>query len=253
MSAAVSNQNESKQPDLTGVGQDNKTGRVGWIKGLRKMLSLVAAQFAQPPGIAGSTEQFGWARKGTVVVGLVAALLGLPGGLITAIKSFETLKPSYNKPSYNMEVSVGQLAISYRPEHEQVSLVLAFKAKENGPVDNEILPGKAWVKAPSLISPPDLALNADISFVEGDFRTTKAVIANGAEPREMQCRIVFRFDDRTREVFQTAGLRRLVVELRGKDQNYPLSFSFELNDSSIARLLRSEEIRYLTTDQLIED
>jgi len=249
MSAAFSNQNESKQPDLTGVGQDNKTGRAGWIKGLRRMLGLVAAQFAQPPGIAGSTEQFGWAKKGTVVVSLVVALLGIPGGLITAIHSFETLKPSYN-----MEVFVGKLAISYRPEHDQISLVLDFKAKENGPVDNEFLPGKAWVKAPSLISAPDLPLNADISFVDRDFQSKKTVIDSGAEPREMQCRIVFRFDDRTREVFQTAGMRRLVVELRGKDQNYPLSFCFELNDSAIERLLRSPaEIRYLTTDQLIED
>lgn len=244
MSAALSDQNESKQQDLTGVGQDNKAGQVALIKGWRTMLSTATALFAQPGAITGTTEPFGWAKKGTVVVSLAVALLGGFTKFSDYIKTDRT--------AYNLEVPVGQLTMSYRPEHEQIRLMLDFKATETGLKNNEILPGKAWVKAPSLISGSDTASSADISLFEGAFRLPKAVIVRGAEPREMKCFIDFHLDDNTREVFQTSGLHRLVVELKCKDKICQLTFCFELNDSAIDGLLNSKEIRYLTQDQLIE-
>jgi len=175
-------------------------------------------------------------------VGLVAGLLGIPPGIV---KLVECISP------YELELSAGKdLTITYRPKNELIECVFNVRAEEFGTRPNQILSAKAWVEAFAS------RLVLDISrpeFVENEARKYQPIIPNGPNPKNMQCTIVCRLDDRSREVFQTMGLRRLVVEFKGKDnQIHQVTFCFNIEDIGIDRLFNSMEkqFRYISEDPL---
>lgn len=231
MSAAFSQTDKTKQSDLTETAQDVRPGQVAWRSRWTSLLSL------------------GWATKCTVIVSLTGALVGIPAGLVKWQQHMEILTNPHK-----MEVLGGELTISYVPEHQQVELAIGFKAKEKGHRDNQILSAKAGVEVPSAPLAVD-GLDAGVYFLEDEFRIDKPVITAGGEPREMKCCLVSHLNERTRDLFQTAGLRRLVVVLKGKDKSYTLTFCFELDDNAIHGLFHTDLklVRYLASDLLTKD
>lgn len=241
MSAAFPNQDESKQPDLTGLGGSQRPVQAGRFK--RWAAVLLAAPLASLRAVMGSTGQVGLATRLTTIVGLVAALLGLPPAVAKLLEL---------GPKYELEISAGKdLTILYRPKQEVVEFEFNVQAEEFGSKPNQILSAKAWIeqaltsKVLLNISPPQ--------FQEDEKRKYQPVIPAGPSPRNMRCTINFPLDDRSREVFQSVGLRRLVVEFKGKDsQIHQVPFCFNIEDVGIDRLFNSPEnqFRYISEDPL---
>lgn len=248
MSAALSQENENREPTLAGPELGEKetsgiespptTGYAGAVLSFARQI------------ISGLTGQDGWAKRFTVILSLVVALLGVPGGLLKLNEWFN----SVHNP-HNLEVLLGDLTITYLPKHEQLKLAINFKAKENGLKNNSILAAKARVESLSLSSILASALGSQTYLLDGGFQAKKPVIVAGDEPRELQCCVVFRLDNHVRELFENVGPRCLVVDLVCENQTCPLSFSFELNDDAIKELFNPEAglINYLTEDQLTKD
>jgi hypothetical protein len=246
MSAAFPHQNESKQSDLTAPGQPERPVQAGWARRWTAVLGVITAPFTSRRGVLGSTGQAGWATRLTAIVGLVVALLGIPEGVA---KLLEFVHP------YELEISAGKdLTISYRPQQEVVEFVFNVQAEEFGSKPNQIVSARAWIEQ-ALTSRVLLNISRP-QFEENALRKYEPVIPAGPSPRNLQCSIAFRLDDRSREVFQSVGLRRLVIEFKGKDnQMHQVPFCFNIEDVGIDRLFNSPEkqFRYISEDPLCPD
>lgn len=246
MSAALPQQHDSKQTDLTALGQSERPVRARWIDRWASLWSVIIAPFTPGRAAAGSTGQVGWATRLTAVVGLVAALLGIPPGFQ---KLVELVRP------YELEISAGKdLTISYRPQQQVVECVFNVRAEEFGSKANQILSAKAWIEQ-ALTSRVLLNISRP-EFEENESRKYQPVIPAGPSPRNMRCSIAFRLDERSREIFQSVGLRRLVVEFKGKDnQMHQVPFCFNIEDEGIDRLFNSpdKQFRYISEDPLCPD
>lgn len=243
MSAAFSHENESTQPDVTGVGQRENPSQARWPAMLTALLGVIAAPFTPRRVVEGSSEQAGWVAKLKGIIAVVIALLGIPTAVTKLVDGLGT----------NMlEISAGKdLEISYVPEQQLVKLVFNVSAEEFGTKCNQILSAKAWIDQ-GLTSKMILNIS-NPEFEENALRKYQPVIPNGPNPRNMQCTITFRLDDPSREVFQNVGLRRLVVEFKGKDNGrHQVPFCFNIEDEGIQRLFKSQEMkfRYISEDPL---
>ena len=115
-------------------------------------------------------------------------------------------------------------------------------------------PPKAWIEQ-ALTSRVLLNISRP-EFEENESRKYQPVIPAGPSPRNMRCSIAFRLDERSREIFQSVGLRRLVVEFKGKDnQMHQVPFCFNIEDEGIDRLFNSpdKQFRYISEDPLCPD
>lgn len=240
MSAALSQENESKQPDPTGIAPVEPED-VESVKST--MLSVVATPFTAFRRLLRSAAHPGSIKRSTTIVGLVAALLAIPPGIMKLMECFN---------QYEMEVSAGKdLTITYNPQHQLVEFVFNVRAEEFGAKPNQILSAKAWVEQ-TLTS--RLLLNIfPPAFEENEKRKYQPIIPNGPNPKNMRCSIVFRLDDRSREVFQSVGLCRLVIEFKGRDnQMHQVPFCFNIEPVGIDLLFNSTEkqARYISEDPL---
>jgi len=241
MSAASFRENESKQPDPNGIAPVQNPEDVEPVK--PTMLKVAANPFTPLQTLFRFASQPGWAKKSTMIVGLVAALLGIPTGIMKMVECFNP---------YEMELSAGKdLTITYRPQRELVEFVFNVRAEEFGAKPNQILSAKAWVEQTVTsrlllnIFPP--------AFEENEARKYQPIIPNGPNPKNMRCSIVFRLDDRSREVFQSVGLCRLVVEFKARDnQMHQVPFCFNIEPVGIDLLFNSTEkqARYISEDPL---
>lgn len=243
MSAVFPHQNQSKQSDVTGPGEAQTQRQTGWAKNWTAALGVITAPFTPKRKVMGSTEQVGWAGRLTALVGLVVALLAVPPGVT---KLAELFWP------YQLEISAGKdLEISYVPKQELVKFVFNVQAEEFGSKANQILSARAWIEQ-ALTSKVLLNISQP-AFEENEARKYQPVIPAGPSPRNMRCSIAFRLDDRSRETFQSVGLRRLVIEFKGKDnQMHQVPFCFNIEDEGIDRLFNSPErqFRYISEDPL---
>lgn len=241
MSAAFSDQTERKQLDATGLGQPASVEQAGWFKRWAALMSVITAPFTRGPGTAATGK--GWLSTLAPGAGLLVALLGIPPAVA---KLVELARP------YDLEISAGKdLMISYRPQQEMIEFIFNVRAEEFGSKANQILSAKAWIEQ-ALTSKVLLNISRP-EFQEDESRKYQPVIPNGPSPRNMRCSIVFRLDDHSREVFQNVGLRRLVVEFKGKDsQTHQVPFCFNIEDEGIQRLFNSPEMkfRYISEDPL---
>ena len=241
MSAVHSQRDETKETELIGISE--KAGQLGSARRWTTMLSVIEAPLTALRKVLGQSAQVGGVARLTTIIGLVAALIGIPPGISKLVDCFSP---------YNLEVSAGkELTITYNPRREVVEVLFNVRAEEFGAKANQILSANAWVEQAhngKLIlntSRPEFEENQNVKY--------QPIIPNGANPKNMSCSIVFRLDDRSREVFQCAGLHRLVVEFKGKDrQVHQVPFCFYIEESGIELLFNSEkkECRYISEDPM---
>jgi hypothetical protein len=241
MSAASSQENESKQPDPIGIAPIQKPEDFESVK--PTMLGVAGTPFAAFRRLLRFAAHPGAIKRSTTIVGLVAALLAIPTGIMKMVECFNP---------YEMELSAGKdLTITYRPQRELVEFVFNVRAEEFGAKPNQILSATAWVEQAVTsrlllnIFPP--------AFEENEARKYQPIIPNGPNPKNMRCSIVFRLDDCSREVFQSVGLCRLVVEFKARDnQMHQVPFCFNIEQVGIDLLFNSTEkqARYISEDPL---
>lgn len=246
MSAAVSQENQSNEADLNGLGKNENTGQVTWIKKWTALLGLFTTQPAES-GVTGSTAQARWAMRPLVNGAFIKTVLSILTGLVTLYSSIMMLSPAHE-----MMVSAGKdLTISYHPQQNLVKAVFNVRASEFGSKLNQILSATAWLEQPPT-SKVLLHISSPV-FEENELRTYLPVIPNGAQPKNMQCSICIRLTDSSREVFQSVGLRRLIVEFKDRaSHNHRVSFCFSIGDD---QLLSSQEkqFQYISEDVMCPD
>jgi hypothetical protein len=203
-----------------------------------------------------------WAMRGSVIAGLLVALLGIPQGYFAVISYMKPPSPantSSPKPDivplgspHNLKLDVGEMAIFYDPNQRLAKLKIDFRAAEYGNEDNELLPDAAWMKTRSQPQTAEVRLDGDIRLSEDTYWVEKPVIPHKAAPKKMQCWIALGSGEHTQKFIQEAGVRCLVVELRDiANKPYRLSFCFNLTKSAIRDLYKRGHKKYLSKDQLL--
>ena len=176
----------------------------------------------------------GWVKKWGAYVAFLAAFFAVPQGLIDIVKFYIELRMAPETELFPTR----RLGISYDPTQQTMQFQMNFSIANSGSTEELITEARTelW-DAKSLIvrfSKDDIHLYENNAFVSGPFSVAKGGTRNLTY-------LALTSRDSISEFFQTPGLRRLKLELVGKNNAaHQMSFCFDVSKSNLTEMLDAQ-------------